>query len=401
MDAFVVVTADRCIRESRPGDFKIDKSFMGKCINCKNNAGVDGLKNVIVGEYGLDGRFVSLKMCYWVEDALIELNCNKTAHVEIATDNSYKAFRCLHKADMSINIFVTFWEEIGGELKRMGECSIGNHTGTSGNCDVGMANDGFDVPDDILVAHTKAVEKASQRGPDVEPPMARGSEPGVHGSEEIPGSTDFEELHSGDEGSESNDFDYWDDVVLADGNSQEENGDDDEEVVGGDSVEISSKITNVDGNNQEDNGDDKDFLDPPRRNSSTYGNGCGLGFHGANFWDPPPWMCSRIDNSGGFTCDDNDFVDPPTKQKGVQIHEIRSVIEDYFVDPPPLVSSSGGNGRRRDNGGAALKKGITMTKIYGYEDVEPMFNDMARSTYIRRGAHILYISKICSRKRKF
>lgn len=78
--------------------------------------------------------------------------------------------------------------------------------------------------------------------------MDGGSEPDIPGSEELdefPESAYCEELDSGDEGYEDIDFNYWKEVVLMDGNSQEENGASEDEVIGGEVVDISSQITSI------------------------------------------------------------------------------------------------------------------------------------------------------------
>ncbi|CAN7077123.1 unnamed protein product, partial [Brassica oleracea var. botrytis] len=54
---------------------------MGRTVDCSKIKGVDGLKEI-----------------------------------QITTDTDYKIFRALHRADKSVNAFVTFREFVGGEM---------------------------------------------------------------------------------------------------------------------------------------------------------------------------------------------------------------------------------------------------------------------------------------------
>ncbi|CAA7042816.1 unnamed protein product [Microthlaspi erraticum] len=80
------------------------------------------------------------------------------------------------------------------------------------------------------------------------------------------------------------------------------------------------------------------------------------------------------------------LVTPPEKTERNVSHGKKSQIPlggkgvtseewDEFVDPPPLRCSGGESGRH-DNGGRALMKGMRLVDVYGYKDIEPMFNDM-------------------------
>ncbi|CAN6870732.1 unnamed protein product [Brassica oleracea] len=59
--------------ENGAWDFKIDNDRMGRTVDCSKIKGVDGLKVI-----------------------------------QITTDTDYKIFKALHRAEKSVNVFVTF-----------------------------------------------------------------------------------------------------------------------------------------------------------------------------------------------------------------------------------------------------------------------------------------------------
>ncbi|CAN6984289.1 unnamed protein product, partial [Brassica oleracea var. botrytis] len=80
--SYIVVMAGRWIMyDNGAWDFKIDNDKMGRTVDCSKIKGVDGLKEI-----------------------------------QITADTGYKIFRALHRADKSVNVFVTFREFVGGEM---------------------------------------------------------------------------------------------------------------------------------------------------------------------------------------------------------------------------------------------------------------------------------------------
>ncbi|CAN6906243.1 unnamed protein product, partial [Brassica oleracea] len=78
----VVIMAGRWIMyENGAWDFKIDNDRMGRTVDCSKIKGVDRLKVI-----------------------------------QITTDTDYKIFKALHRAEKSVNVFVTFREFVGGEM---------------------------------------------------------------------------------------------------------------------------------------------------------------------------------------------------------------------------------------------------------------------------------------------
>ncbi|CAN7011045.1 unnamed protein product, partial [Brassica oleracea var. botrytis] len=113
----VVVMAGRWIMYDNGGwDFKIDNERMGRAVDFSQSKGVNGLKDSILGSYGLLGRDLEVEMCYWLIDGESEMVGKGAAPVEIATDTDYKIFKALHRTDKSCNVFVIFREIVGEKL---------------------------------------------------------------------------------------------------------------------------------------------------------------------------------------------------------------------------------------------------------------------------------------------
>ncbi|KAF3592903.1 hypothetical protein DY000_02022713 [Brassica cretica] len=93
-----------------------DNDRMGRTVDCSKIKGVDGLKESIYAEYCLLGREISAEISYWLNDGESDMVGVGAAPVQITTDTDYKIFRALHRADKSVNVFVTFREFVGGEM---------------------------------------------------------------------------------------------------------------------------------------------------------------------------------------------------------------------------------------------------------------------------------------------
>ncbi|CAN6822377.1 unnamed protein product, partial [Brassica oleracea] len=96
-------------------DFKIDNDRMGRTVDYSKIKGVDGLKEI-----------------------------------QITTDTDYKIFRALHRADKSVNVFMTFREFVGGDMiflrsERVIMSQINASDGTPDN-------------DEALLQHVEAIE---------------------------------------------------------------------------------------------------------------------------------------------------------------------------------------------------------------------------------------------------
>ena len=55
-------------------------------------------------------------MSYCLNDGESDMVCVGAAPVQITTDTDYKIFKALHRAEKSVNVFVTFREFVGGEM---------------------------------------------------------------------------------------------------------------------------------------------------------------------------------------------------------------------------------------------------------------------------------------------
>ncbi|KAL0742603.1 hypothetical protein Bca4012_084116 [Brassica carinata] len=97
-------------------DFKIDNDRIGRTVDSSGITGVDGLKESISAEYGLSRREISTEICYWLNDGESDMVGTRAAPVEIATDTDFRIFKALHRADKSVNVFVTFRECVAGEM---------------------------------------------------------------------------------------------------------------------------------------------------------------------------------------------------------------------------------------------------------------------------------------------
>ncbi|CAF1707936.1 unnamed protein product, partial [Brassica napus] len=96
-------------------DFKIDNDRMGRTVDYSKIKGVDGLKEI-----------------------------------QITTDTDYKIFRALHRADKSVNVFMTFREFVGADMiflrsERVIMSQINASDGTPNN-------------DEALLQHVEAIE---------------------------------------------------------------------------------------------------------------------------------------------------------------------------------------------------------------------------------------------------
>lgn len=60
----------------------------------------------------------------------------------------------------------------------------------------------------------------------------------------------------------------------------------------------------------------------------------------------------------------NYFIDPPRKEIKKKKSKRKGKVDGGGNDPVDLTKFA-----------EKIKKGITLTEIYGYEDIEPMFND--------------------------
>nr|VDD33856.1 unnamed protein product [Brassica oleracea] len=97
-------------------DFKIDNDKMGRAVDSSRIRGAEELKTCIVAAYGLLGREVLAEMSYWLNDGESEMVGLVASPVEIATDKDFRIFKALHRADKSVNLFVTLRESVGGEM---------------------------------------------------------------------------------------------------------------------------------------------------------------------------------------------------------------------------------------------------------------------------------------------
>ncbi|KAL0681997.1 hypothetical protein Bca4012_048844 [Brassica carinata] len=113
----IVVMAGRWIMfDNGAWDFKIDNDKMGRAVDSSRIRSAEELKTCIVAAYGLLGREVLAEMSYWLNDGESEMVGLVAFPVEIATDKDFKIFKALHRADKSVNLFVTLRESVGGEM---------------------------------------------------------------------------------------------------------------------------------------------------------------------------------------------------------------------------------------------------------------------------------------------
>ncbi|CAN7022953.1 unnamed protein product [Brassica rapa subsp. trilocularis] len=113
----IVVMAGRWIMfDNGAWDFKIDNDKMGRAVDSSKIRGAEELKTCILTAYGLLGREVSAEMSYWLNDGESEMVGLVASPVEIATDKDFRIFKALHRADKSVNLFVTLRESVGGEM---------------------------------------------------------------------------------------------------------------------------------------------------------------------------------------------------------------------------------------------------------------------------------------------
>ncbi|KAG2311324.1 hypothetical protein Bca52824_022881 [Brassica carinata] len=89
---------------------------MGRAVDLSRSRGADGLKGSVFAEYGLLGREISVEMRYWLNDGESDMVDTGAAPVEIVTDTDFRIFKALHRADKSVNLFVTFRERVAGEM---------------------------------------------------------------------------------------------------------------------------------------------------------------------------------------------------------------------------------------------------------------------------------------------
>ncbi|CAN6871720.1 unnamed protein product, partial [Brassica oleracea] len=113
---YIVLMAGRWIMyDNGAWYFKIDNDRMGRTVDCSKIKGVDGLKEI-----------------------------------QVTTDTDYKIFRALHRADKSVNVFVTFREFVGGEMIFLrSERVIMSQIN---------ASDGAPDNDEALLQHLEAIE---------------------------------------------------------------------------------------------------------------------------------------------------------------------------------------------------------------------------------------------------
>ncbi|KAL0815523.1 hypothetical protein Bca101_071967 [Brassica carinata] len=97
-------------------DFKIDNDRMGRAVDSSRIRGAEELKTCIVAAYGLLGREVLAEMSYWLNDGESEMVGLVASPVEIAMDKDFRIFKALHRADKSVNLFVILRESVGGEM---------------------------------------------------------------------------------------------------------------------------------------------------------------------------------------------------------------------------------------------------------------------------------------------
>ncbi|CDY52195.1 BnaCnng22080D [Brassica napus] len=113
----IVVMAGRWIMfDNGAWDFKIDNDKMGRAVDSSRIRGDEELKTCIVAAYGLLGREVLAEMSYWLNDGESEMVGLVASPVEIATDKDFRIFKALHRADKSVNLFVTLRESVGGKM---------------------------------------------------------------------------------------------------------------------------------------------------------------------------------------------------------------------------------------------------------------------------------------------
>ncbi|CAA7019987.1 unnamed protein product [Microthlaspi erraticum] len=412
-DDNIVVLAGTWVRlEDGVFEFKLDMSRMCRSIYCRKTDGIDALRSKVSAEYAIDCRVVSVDLTYLIDDVLAEKYGNGSQPTEIVSTRDYRSFLFLHKADKSLNLFVMFRETVGDELVIMkpkprlraglslGALSSGveddvDQTARNGvDGDLGR-NSIIEESDDeeflravdaleasVLEAKStsgveaSALEAKSASGQSEEP------EVGID-FDDVP---DYEEEYEYDEegcvGSEDDvpdteegdyyyddgeyDYDWWTEYVRNDGKG-----------------DAPVKYKGVVGSD-----DDDDFVEDLSdvrsfRNGRSYFDGCA---------DPLP-RCRE-----NWTCvDDEDFCEhPPMRKKSVETRRADGG-GDFVMETPPKPREYPGNVfRKRDDsyygddfidppsapesgvelGPRNLMKGIRLTEIYGYEDVEPMFNDM-------------------------
>lgn len=75
VDDSVVVTAGRWICCSNGWrDFKIDKSRMGRCMNCRMVTRVRQLEEMVLSLLGLEKKGIYVELSYWFDDILARVN---------------------------------------------------------------------------------------------------------------------------------------------------------------------------------------------------------------------------------------------------------------------------------------------------------------------------------------
>lgn len=123
VDEYVVVTAGRWICYiNRLWDFKIDMSRMARCISCKNVTSVRQLEESVAKVlYGVCRLGIWVELSYWFDDMLVRVQGKEISACIISSDGGLRSFFLLREGDKSLNLFVTFRESVGGELMMLNE----------------------------------------------------------------------------------------------------------------------------------------------------------------------------------------------------------------------------------------------------------------------------------------
>lgn len=188
---------------------------MGRALDVKFISDVDKLKHRIFEEYGLVGTSsIFVELSYWFCHAESSATSEILTPVQISNNEDYKIFNLGRKVDKSVNVFVTFREEVDGKMIFLRHKRVGTtFADVIGGVEVDTGNEVDDhetdlLDDDEIMMHVEEiiVVYASK----------------AFGLSEVDGttsevskkidSTKDSELEEGDE--DDYDYDFWNDFVL-------------------------------------------------------------------------------------------------------------------------------------------------------------------------------------------
>ncbi|CAN6837442.1 unnamed protein product [Brassica oleracea] len=116
-DSYIVVISGRWIMyDTGDWDFKLDSDRMGRAVYAKLITSVEDLKRAIIESYGLVGMSVAVEVSYWLGEHGSCAVGEREAPDQISKDKDFDLFTSARKVDKYINVFVTFKEEIDGEI---------------------------------------------------------------------------------------------------------------------------------------------------------------------------------------------------------------------------------------------------------------------------------------------